>query len=398
MSFAPGYQLVEQLYDSERTLIVRAIRDSDGVPVVVKMLKSNFPSLEELARFRREFEITASVESPGVIRAHEIRRHEKALFMVIEDFDAMSVADLLRDRPVSLDEFIDIAIQATEALDHIHRARIIHKDICPANIVINPGTGEVKIIDFGIATRFTSEQPVLKSPEVLEGTLAYMSPEQTGRMNRSLDYRTDFYSLGATLYEMLTRTLPFDAQDKMEMVHCHIAREPIPAFRRNADVPLPLSKVISKLMAKKAEGRYQSAAGLIADLEAVRLGIGLERFEPGRHDHTERFQIPERLYGREAEVEDLLEAFERARRGRAEMMVVSGYSGIGKSVLVHEVHKPITRSRGYFISGKFDQFQRNEPYAGLMAALRDLVRQLLTESASRLASWRKDLNDALEPN
>ncbi|MEM9221342.1 MAG: AAA family ATPase [Pseudomonadota bacterium] len=398
MSFVPGYQLIEQLYDSERSLIVRASRDSDGLPVIIKILKSEFPSLEELARFRREFEITSGISSKGVIRAHEIHRHGKGLVMVLEDFDGMSVADLLRDRPLSLDEFLDVAVQVTEALAGIHQGNIIHKDISPANIVINPGTGEAKIIDFGIATRVTSEQPVLQSPEVLEGTLAYMSPEQTGRMNRSLDYRTDFYSLGATFYLMLTRSLAFEADDKMEMVHCHIAREPVPASRRNSDVPLPLSKIISKLMTKKAEGRYQSAAGIIADLEAVRLGVGLDRFEPGRHDHSERFHVPERLYGREEEVERLLEGFDRARHGRAELMLVAGYSGIGKSALVSEVHKPITRARGYFITGKFDQFQRNDPYAGLVKALRDLVRQLLTENETRLASWRKDLGDALEPN
>ncbi|MEO7085013.1 MAG: AAA family ATPase [Gemmatimonadaceae bacterium] len=238
----------------------------------------------------------------------------------------------------------------------------------------------------------------MKSPEVLEGTLAYMSPEQTGRMNRSLDYRTDFYSLGASFYEMLTGSRPFETDDEMELVHWQIARDPVPAHRRNPDVSLALSKIVSKLMAKKAEARYQSAGGLVSDLETVRAGGSLERFEPGRNDRSDRFQIPERLYGREGEVEKLLEAFERTRRGRAELMLVSGYSGVGKSALIHEVHKPITRARGYFISGKFDQFQRNVPYSGLVAAFKDLVRQLLTESEVRVAAWRRELNAALAPN
>jgi predicted ATPase/class 3 adenylate cyclase/tRNA A-37 threonylcarbamoyl transferase component Bud32 len=398
MSFIQGFQVRERHYESKNSLVLRAIGDNDGLSVVIKILKNDYPTTAELARYRREFEITTSLDLPGVIRTYELRRHEKTLLMVFEDFGGMSTASLLRDRPLSLDEFLHTAIQVAVALGHVHRAHIIHKDICPANLVINPGTGEVKIIDFGIATRFSTEQPVLKSPEVLEGTLAYMSPEQTGRMNRSLDYRTDFYSLGATFYEMLTGSRPFDADDEIELVHCQIAREPIPPHRRNPDVSLALSKIVSKLMAKKAEGRYQSAAGLVADLETVRSGGGLERFEPGRNDHSERFQIPERLYGRDGEVERLLEAFERTRRGRAEMLLVAGYSGVGKSALIHEVHKPITKARGYFITGKFDQLQRNVPYSGLVAAVRDLVRQLLTESETRLAAWRRDLNESLAPN
>jgi predicted ATPase/class 3 adenylate cyclase/tRNA A-37 threonylcarbamoyl transferase component Bud32 len=398
MSFIHGFQIRERLHESKRSLVLRAIRDTDGLPVVIKVLKNDYPTTAELARYRHEFDITHSLDLAGVIRSYELRRHEKTLLMVLEDFGGMSIGSLLRDRPLSLDEFLDTAIQATVALGHVHRAQIIHKDINPSNLVINPGTGEVKIIDFGISTRFSVEHPVLMNPTVLEGTLAYMSPEQTGRMNRSLDYRTDLYSLGATFYEMLTRSPLFEANDDMELVHCHIAREPIPAHRRNPDVPLALSKIVSKLLAKKAEDRYQGTAGLLADLETVRAGGGLERFEPGRNDHSDRFQIPERLYGRESEVERLLEGFERARRGRAEMMAVTGYSGVGKSALIHEIHKPITRARGYFIAGKFDQLQRNVPYSGFVAAIRDLVRQLLTESPARLAEWRRSLNAALDPN
>ncbi|MBR0733194.1 AAA family ATPase [Bradyrhizobium japonicum] len=398
MSFIQGFQVRERLYESKYSIVLRAIRDHDELPVVIKILKSDYPSAAELARYRWEFEIVQGLELTGVIRSYELRRHDKTLLILFEDFGAMSLADLLRDRPLSLDEFIETAIQVTTALGHLHSAHIIHKDINPSNLVINPSTGEVKIIDFGISTRSSKERPVTKAPEVLEGTLPYMSPEQTGRMNRSLDYRTDFYSLGATFYELLTRSQPFDADDQMQLVHYQIAREPIPAHRRNPDVPLALSKIVSKLMAKRAEDRYQSAAGLLADLETVRAGGGLERFEAGRADFSDRFQIPERLYGRENEVERLLEAFESARRGRAEIMLVAGYSGVGKSALVQEIHKPITRNRGYFISGKFDQLQRNVPYLGLVAAFRDLVRQLLTESSERLATWRRDLNEALAPN
>ncbi|MDA7965162.1 AAA family ATPase [Ruegeria sp.] len=398
VSFVPGFQLSERLYESADSFVFRATRDADGERVVIKILKSEFPTASRLARYRREFEITSSLALPGVIRALELRRHDKSLLMVLEDFDGISIADLLSTRSLSHDEFLDTALQIARTVDGIHQSHVIHKDISPQNILIHPGTGEVKVIDFGIATQFSTEHPVLMSPEVLEGTLPYISPEQTGRMNRALDHRTDFYSMGATFYQMLTGMPPFEVDDKLELVHCHVAREPVPAHRRNPDISLALSKIISRMMAKKAEDRYQSTAGIIADLEAVRAGGNLDRFEPGRRDRTERFTVPERLYGRDREVRTLMEAFERVRQGPAEMMLVSGYSGAGKTALVNEVHKPITRARGYFIKGKFDQFKKNDPYSGLMHALQDLVRQLLTESPARHATWRKELNEALAPN
>lgn len=398
MAFLSGFQLREQLSEGKLSVVFRAIRDSDGLPCVLKVMKNEYPSETDLARYRQEFALTSSLDLPGLIGCHEIRRHNRGLVIVYEDFQAISLAGLLRDRAIALDEFFDIAEQVVEAVGQLHKAGVIHKDISPNNLVLNTATGQVKIIDLGIATRLATELQSLTSPQFLEGTLAYMSPEQTGRMNRPLDYRTDFYSLGATFHEMLTRHRPFEAEDAMEMVHCHIARDPTPPHRRNPDVPLALSKIVTKLMAKKAEDRYQSAAGLLADLTTVRRGGRLDRFEPGRRDYPEHFQVPQRLYGREADVERLLECFERVRLGRAEMVTVAGYSGVGKSALIHEISKPITRARGYFISGKFDQFQRNIPYSGLIAAFRDLVRQILTAPEAELAAWRHDLAEALGPN
>ncbi len=397
-SFVPGFQLSETLYESTNSFVFRATRNSDGERVVIKILKSDFPSASRLARFRSEFEITSGLNLPGVIKALDLQRHDKSLMIVLEDFEGISVADLLSSRALSHEEFLETAIQIARSVDGIHQARVIHKDISPQNVLINPGTGEVKLIDFGIATQFSTEHPILKSPEVLEGSLPYISPEQTGRMNRTLDHRTDFYSMGATFYEMLTGVPPFEVDDKLELVHCHVAREPVPAHRRNPDVSPALSRIVQRMMAKKAEDRYQSALGIIADLEAVRLGVDLDRFVPGLKDRAERFTVPERLYGRDHEVHILLEAFERVRHGPAEMMLVSGTSGVGKTALVNEVHKPITRARGYFIKGKFEQFKKNDPYSGLTVALQDLVRQLLTESQTRHATWRKELNDALTPN
>jgi predicted ATPase/class 3 adenylate cyclase len=396
--FVQGFQIKEQLYISRQSIVHRAVRDSDRLSVILKVLRSERPGPAQLARYRNEFAINQDVELPGVARAIELRRQGNGLLIVYEDFGATSIAALLRERDLALAEFFAIAAQIVETLGHLHRADIIHKDISSANLVLNPGTGEVKLIDFGIATRFKAGRPPLRSPFVIEGTLATMSPEQTGRMNRLLDHRTDFYSLGATFYEMLTRQPPFDADDPLELIHCHLAREPVPAHRRNPNVPLPLSKIIAKLLAKRAEDRYQSAAGLLIDVEAVRTARRLDRFEPGRRDRSDRFEIPQKLYGREAQVERLLACFERVRLGKAEMMTVTGPAGVGKSALIREVHKPITRARGSFMAGKFDQLGRSLPYSGLLAALRDQVRHLLTEPEAALADWRAELNAALAPN
>ncbi len=311
-----------------------------------------------------------------------------------------------------------------EILGAIHAGNIIHKDINPSNIVYNPETGQVKIIDFGISTVLSRENPTLSNPNVLEGTLAYMSPEQTGRMNRAIDYRTDFYSLGATFYELLTGRLPFVTGDAMELVHCHMAKVPVPPHEVNPQIPKVVSDIVMKLLAKTAEERYQSAWGIKADLEECltqlqTTGI-IAEFTLARQDVSDKFQISQKLYGREAEVETLLAAFERVapapgseaephsrafpggarerEKGGVELMLVAGYSGIGKSALVQEIYKPITQQRGYFISGKFDQLQRNIPYASLIQAFSSLVRQLLTESEAQVAGWREKLQAALGVN
>jgi predicted ATPase/GAF domain-containing protein len=281
---------------------------------------------------------------------------------------------------------------------------IIHKDINPSNIIIQPETGKIKIIDFGISTVFNRETLTLKNPNVLEGTLAYISPEQTGRMNRSLDYRTDFYSLGVTFYELLTGQLPFITSDSLELVHCHIAKQPIPPSEINLEIPSVLSAIVLKLMAKTAEERYQSAFGIQADLAECLRQLETEGrisdFPLGRQDISDYFQIPQKLYGREEEVEILLSAFDRVVRPNApiEMMLVAGYSGIGKSSLVAEIHKPNTRLRGYFTEGKFDQFQRSVPYSAIVSAFKGLVRQLLGESEAELQHWQQKLLAALGNN
>ncbi|HEY9875321.1 MAG TPA: AAA family ATPase [Candidatus Obscuribacterales bacterium] len=394
-----GVAVLNQIYESANSLIYRAIREQDNQPIILKVLKENYPTPQALIRYRSEYQITKSLNIQEVVKAYELQKYQNTLVMFLEDFGGESLKNLQQQRSFTLKEFLQIAIITTETLEKIHAANIIHKDINPSNIVFNPTTGQVKIIDFGISTQLTRENPTLKNPNVLEGTLNYISPEQTGRMNRTLDYRTDFYSLGVTFYELLTGKLPFETEDALELIHCHIARQPLTLHEIDPEIPLILSQIVSKLMAKNAENRYQSAFGLKHDLEMCLLQLqetgNIEPFALGTRDITDHFFIPEKLYGRETEVDNLLAAFERVTTGSAEMMLVAGFSGIGKTAVVNEVHKPIARQRGYFIKGKYEQFQRNIPFSAFVQAFRELMGQLLSESDAQLQTWKNKIMTAV---
>ncbi|MEG4178064.1 AAA family ATPase, partial [Microcoleus sp. S13_C3] len=388
----PGVAVQTLLYESVNSLVYRAIREADKEPIILKLLKENYPTPQELVRYRTEYRITQELKEAGVVRVYDLQKYQNSLVMFVEDFGGESLTIWMQQRKFTLEEFLQIAIATTEILGQIHSANIIHKDINPSNIVYNPETKQLKIIDFGISTQLTRETPTLKNPDVLEGTLAYISPEQTGRMNRTLDYRTDFYSLGVTFYELLTGKLPFETKDALEIVHCHIARQPVPPHEIEPEIPLIVSQIVSKLMAKNAENRYLSSVGIKQDLETCLFQLqatgNIETFTLGTRDITDRFLIPEKLYGRETEVFSLLSAFERVSTGSAEMMLVAGFSGIGKTAVVNEVHKPIARQRGYFIKGKYDQFQRNIPFSAFVQAFRELMGQLLSESDAQLHRWK----------
>ncbi|NEU78086.1 PAS domain S-box protein [Nostoc sp. UIC 10630] len=420
----PGIAIQDKIYESSNSLVYRGIRD-DGVRLVVKILKLDYPSPQELTRYRQEYKITRSLNLEGVIKVYSQQDYQRTLVIILEDFGGESLEQWMHKRPdifcpMPLSTFLGVAIAVCDILGRIHAANVIHKDINPGNIVFNLDTGVVKIIDFGIATQFNRTNPTFKSPHVLEGTLAYLSPEQTGRMNRMLDYRTDFYSLGVTFYELLTGQLPFPTQDILELVHCHIAKPSIPVHKLNATIPKPISGIILKLMAKNAEDRYQSAWGIKADLERCAGQLAemgqINAMSLGLQDVSEQFCIPQKLYGREAQTKALLAAFDRvagtgnvgeAQRPeesignsqfKVEMMLVSGYAGIGKSALVQELYKSITAKHGYFISGKFDQLGRNIPYSAIAHALQKLVQQLLGEPDEQLQQWRSRLLSALGSN
>ncbi|MEH2195258.1 MAG: AAA family ATPase [Nostoc sp.] len=400
----PGYRISEELYNGSRTLVYRGYRENDSLPVVIKLLKNHYPGFSELVQFRNQYTIAKNLNSPLIISTYSLEAYQNSYTLVMEDFGGISLKDYFTHvetlHVTSLQEFLEIAIALCNTLDILYRERIIHKDIKPANILINPQTKQVKLIDFSIASLLPRETQTLINPNVLEGTLAYISPEQTGRMNRGIDYRTDFYSLGVTFYELLTGELPFKSNDAMELVHCHIAK-PAPNLTKK-EIPQVLCDIVSKLMAKNAEDRYQSALGLKFDLENCLHQLQetgrIERFEIGRRDLCDRFIIPDKLYGREAEVETLLQAFERVSLGATEMMLVAGFSGIGKTAVVNEVHKPIVRQRGYFIKGKFDQFNRNIPLSAFVQVFRDLMGQLLSESDRELHIWKTQILQALGDN
>ena len=402
-----GYRVLTQLYESTNSIVYRSLREQDNQPVILKVLKQDYPTPGELTRYKQEYDITRSLNQDGVIKAYGLEPYQNTLVMVLEDFGGQSLARLKQQYPSTLEGFLELAIKITTALGEIHAANIIHKDINPANIVYNLQTQQLKIIDFGISTRLSRVNPTLKNLNSLEGTLAYISPEQTGRMNRSLDYRTDFYSLGVTFYELLTGQLPFVTEDVLELIHCHIAKPPIPphqlvGVRMPKPLPSIISNIVMKLMAKTAEERYQSAWGLKADLEEclkqLQSNGQISDFPLGTQEVCDRFQVSQKLYGREREVETLLQAFEQVTTGQSEFLLVAGYSGIGKSSLVQEIYKPITAKRGYFISGKFDQYQRNIPYSAIIQAFKELTKQLLTETDAQLAEWKEKILSAVGAN
>jgi len=405
-----NYQVQELIYSGTRSVAYRAVRAGDQLPVVIKLLKNEYPSFHDLVHFRNQYIIAKNLNLPGVIKPISLLSYQNGYALVVEDFGGISLSEYLqideRERQrfslETLEEFFDIAIQLTNGLAGLIKHRVIHKDIKPANILINPHTKQVKLIDFSISSLLPRETQTLQSPHLLEGTIAYLSPEQTGRMNRGVDYRTDFYSLGVTFYEMLTGRLPFVAEDVMELIHCHLAKQPPPIHELEPATPMVLCQIVHKLMAKNPENRYQSALGLKYDLQkawsSLQMTGTISWFDIGERDLSDRFLLPEKIYGREKEVEMLLAAFERVSKGQAEMMLVAGFSGIGKTVVVNEVHKPIVRKNGYFIKGKYDQFQRNIPFFALLQALRDLMGQLLAETQPVLEKWQKKILEAVGDN
>src|SRR6202171_1952675 len=359
-------------------------------------------SLGSVERLEHEYALKSELDADWAARPVALTHDNGRLTLVLEDPGGAPL-DRLLGRPVDVSHFLRIAIPLAGALRRVHERGLIHKDIKPANILVDAASGGVWLTGFGIASRLPREHQALAPPEVIAGTLAYMAPEQTGRMNRSIDSRSDLYSLGITLYEMLTGTLPFTASDPMGWVHCHIARQPVAPGARSKQVPAPISAIILQLLAKTAEERYQTAAGVEGDLrrclaEWEALGR-IDTLTLGEYDTSDRLLIPQKLYGRDRERAALLAAFDQVvASGTSALVLVSGYSGIGKSSVVHELHKAIVLPRGIFISGKFDQYKRDIPYATLAQAFRTLIRQILSKSEAEVDAWRSAIRKAVGPN
>ncbi|WP_437973387.1 AAA family ATPase [Sorangium sp. So ce295] len=395
------YAIIEVLYEGSDTLLYRGVREDDGLPVVLKVLRRDHASPRALERLRHEYEVARALETTAIVKPYALGTLGDQPALVLEDFGGVSL-DRLQDWPIPLplERFFPVAVRLAEALRALHRHGVVHKDIKPQNVLLNPATGEVKITDLGIASRIPRELQHLEHVGLIEGTLAYMAPEQTGRMNRWIDERTDLYSLGVVFYEMLTGALPFRASDPVEWVYCHIAQKPVPPHALVSSIPPLLSEVVLKLLSKAAEERYQSAAGLRHDLDECfarwRTSGAIPPFALGERDVSDRFQVPQRLYGREREVEALLAVFERVvAQGRPELVLVSGYSGIGKSSLVAELHRPIVRERGFFLAGKFDQTARDVPYRAFHQAFRALLQEILCASEEQVERWRQRFREAL---
>jgi predicted ATPase/signal transduction histidine kinase/tRNA A-37 threonylcarbamoyl transferase component Bud32 len=403
MPVCPEYAATERLYVGTRSTVYRGRRITDGESVILKIANVGHATLgESLALLRRELELLASIRSDRVICGLEVTTFGADAMLVVQDIGGESLDRALARARLSLADALGLALGICAALRDVHAAGIIHKDIAPNNIVFNAATGETRLIDFDIATAWRTDHHGFVAPRALEGTLRYMAPEQTGRMNRATDSRADLYAFGVTLFEMLTGRLPFTETDALSIVHAHLAVRPPAPDTIDPAIPGPVSAIVMKLLAKAPEDRYQTAEGALADLRicVVRYAATatIEDFPLGCHDVTGHFELPAKLYGRAAELAVLTQAFERAAAGAVETVLVSGPSGVGKTSVVRELFPVITRRRGYFLSGKFDQLRGDTPYPALVAAFDELAHHLLTESEDELARWRDQIAAAIAPN
>ncbi len=390
-----GYQISEKIYQGSKSVVYRGYREKDQKPVMIKVPTEEYPSSRDIKKLKHEYEIIRHLNINGVVQAQDIQKYKNKYILILEDFGGHSLKEHSSPNKVTILFFLKLAIQLAAILGDIHSKNIIHKDLKPQNIILNEKTEEVKIIDFSISSLIEKEKQDINNPELPEGTLAYISPEQTGRMNRSVDYRTDYYSLGVTFYELLTDRLPFDSQEPMELIHSHIARNPTPPNEINDEIPKPIADIIMKLLAKTVEERYQSAYGLKSDLEKCLQLLNehghIKDFKIAEKDVSNRFQIPEKLYGREKEIKMLLAAYDSVKTGKSKIFFCPGDSGVGKSALINEIILPVTTQKGYFISGVFDSLNRNIPYSAIIGAFQELIKELLTESEDKLKYWQENI-------
>lgn len=399
----PGYTLGEELSRSNTTRVIRGERETDGRPVVLKMLAESNPAPDSVAYLRREHDVAARLDMAGVVTMLGFTQAGQTPVLVMADTGGLALDEYVqRRRRLAPTTALRIARDLADTLSRVHARNVVHKDVTPSNVTFNPETGETTLIDFGLATEIGGEETTIVNPNVLAGTLAYLAPEQSGRTNRRIDYRADFYGLGASLFELLTGRPPFTETDPLSLLHQHIAVMPPDVSSLADGVPAALDRIVRRLLAKTPEERYQSGTALVRDLEAcltpLEAGRRVPDFMPGTGDVPLTLQIPQKLYGRADQAAQLTGDFERAAAGERALTLVTGEAGAGKSALVNELYKPVTARGAAFVSGKFDQFQADRPYSALIQAAEALVTQLLTESEDRLNAWRDRLHAALGAN
>jgi len=404
MTEIPGYHQLELIAESARSIVYRCRRMEDDRPVIIKVLNKKRQNTAEEANYIREYEILQHLKGvEGVVEAYDLARLNGDLVMCLEDFGGQSLQSLMKSGQVDFLESLDIALRIARAIGAIHAADVIHNQLTPVHIIHKRGDdAQLKFICFGDSTALSYENPTLYNPTELKEKLTYISPEQTGRVNRKIDYRSDYYSFGIVLYELFSGKLPFYSDDPMELVHAHLAKRPTPLHEIKREIPEAVSAIVDKLLAKNAEDRYQSVWGIQADLEECarqwRETGAISEFPIAQNDYSDQFKISEKIYGRDDKTKVLIAAFHRVSKGGRELLLLSGHSGIGKTCLVREVYKPIARQRGLFTSGKFDQFQRNIPYSALIYAFQGLIRQLLTGTEQQIVEWRESLLEAFGSN
>ncbi|MCP5162295.1 MAG: EAL domain-containing protein [Hahellaceae bacterium] len=394
-----GFEVSELLSRHGETCAWRAFDVKRQRSIILKSVHSDSPPLMLMEKLKHEYEIGRRFKHPHIIRYLGLLTYHHRVAIVTEDFSGQPLAACIPEQGFPIGTFLRLALQLVDAIAEIHRQKVIHKDVTPYNVVFNAEKRLLKIIDFGMATRLSQEVPVHLRTSLMGGNLPYVAPEQTGRLNRVIDHRTDYYSLGVTLFEMLCGQRPFVADDPLELVHAHLTRKPPRISQWRSDIPPILDDILGHLMAKNAEDRYQSMEGLRFDLEECmrqwREHQSFSHFEIGSHDLNQQFAIPQCLYGRDHELDVLVQTFENATQGLTELMFINGYSGMGKTALVNEIKKPLANRKGYFVTGKFEQLKQNVPFSALSYCLDELIGQMLTESDERLGIYRHQLIEAL---
>jgi predicted ATPase/class 3 adenylate cyclase len=396
-----GFSVISTLYKDESHEIIKAVRLLDQLEVVLKISRPVTNDILQISKLSHEYNTLKSLDHEGVINVFSLYSKGKAICIEEEYFNGETLKARIFKQPFSVKDFFYVARQLTDILTYVHSQGIIHKDINSNNILISD-SNKVKAIDFGISSNFMNEEQDVLIPDKIEGTLTYISPEQTGRTSYAITAGSDLYSLGIVFYEMLSGKLPFDSADPLEVIHFHLSRTPAALSKIISGLPKGIEHVINDLLEKVPDDRYQSAAGVKSDLieleELISQGKSTNYFKTKLKDRGGRFRKTQRLYGRETEIKALLDAYDHLGQSRSLLVLVSGYSGVGKSAVIKQLQKPISEKKGLYLSGKFDQFKRNIPYFAFIEAFDELIKNILSQSDDKIAIWKSKILKVLDTN